>query len=56
MMTRFEPLSFQQDSVGASEVDVSRSKIAQALVIAVMVRLIATARVLFLAQGLNSSA
>jgi len=33
----FDPFSFQQDGLGASEVDVSRGKIAQALVIAAMV-------------------
>ena len=33
----FDLFSFQQDGLGASEVDVSRGKIAQALVIAAMV-------------------
>ena len=33
----FDPFSFQQDGLGASEVDVSRGEIAQALVIAAMV-------------------
>ena len=33
----FDPFSFQQDGLGASEVDVSRGKIAQALVIAAIV-------------------
>ena len=33
----FDPFSFQHDGLGASEVDVSRGKIAQALVIAAMV-------------------
>jgi hypothetical protein len=33
----FDPFSFQQDGLGASEVDVSRGEIAQAPVIAAMV-------------------
>jgi hypothetical protein len=33
----FDPVSFQQDGLGASEVDVSRGEIAQPLVVAAMV-------------------
>jgi hypothetical protein len=33
----FDPFSFQQDGLGASEVDVSRGEIAQAFVMAIVV-------------------